>query len=68
MYKRQGQTIRLSDNNDQDTLDLFAYQEYTVVGIANSPCFLDLDRGTSALGDGTVYAFLLIPPEGFDSE
>ena len=30
-----GQTIRLSDNNDQDTLDLFAYQEYTVVGIAN---------------------------------
>ena len=63
-----GQTIRLSDANDQDTLDLFAYGEYTVVGIANSPCFLDLDRGTSALGDGTIYAFMLIPPEGFDSE
>lgn len=57
-----GQTIRLSDNNEQDTLDMFAYREYTVVGIAESPCYLDVDRGTSTLGDGTVYAFMLIPP------
>ena len=63
-----GQTIQLSDSNEEDTLDLFAYQEYTVVGLVNSPCYLDVDRGTSSLGDGTVYAYMLIPPEGFDSE
>ena len=32
------------------------------------PLYLDVDRGTSSLGDGTVDAFVLIPPEGFDSE
>lgn len=63
-----GQTIRLSDANNQDTLDLFAYDEYTVVGLVHSPLYLDVDRGTSSLGDGTVDAFVLIPPEGFDSE
>ena len=60
-----GQTIRLSDANDQDTLDLFAYDEYTVVGLVHSPLYLDADRGTSSLGDGTVDAFVLLPPEGF---
>lgn len=63
-----GQTIQISDHNDQDTLDLFAYREYTVVGLVHSPLYLDVDRGTSSLGDGTVDAFILIPAEGFDSE
>ena len=63
-----GQTIQLSEDNDQDTLDRFAYDAYTVVGLARSPLFLDVERGTSSLGNGTVDAFLLIPEDGFDSE
>lgn len=35
--ERLGQTIRLASANDPDTLDAFAFREYTVVGLVRSP-------------------------------
>lgn len=49
-----GQTIRLSDTNRQDTLDAFSRREFTVVGLATSPLYINQDRGTSSLGNGHV--------------
>ena len=63
-----GQTILVSDTNDTDTLDAFAYREYTVVGLADSPLYLDIARGTSSIGNGSITAFVLIPEEGFALE
>lgn len=66
--ERIGQTIRLADDNDADTLDAFTYPEYTVVGRVESPFYMDVQRGTSALGSGSVYGFVLIPEDGFHYE
>lgn len=63
-----GTTIVISDSNSEDTLDTFAYTEYTIVGICRSPMYLDISRGTTSLGSGSITGFVIIPEEGFDSE
>lgn len=63
-----GQTVTLSDENDADTLECFTYREYTVTGLAYSPLYLSVDRGTTSLGSGSLSGFVLLPPEGFDTE
>lgn len=63
-----GSRVTLSADNDPDTLDMFSHREYTVVGLVNSPCYINFTRGTTALGNGTVSAFFCIPPEGFDTD
>ena len=61
-----GQTITISDHGDGD--NLFACSEYTITGLVYSPFYLNIERGTTSLGDGSLDGFILIPPEGFDSE
>ncbi len=63
-----GTTITISNSNDEDTLDTFAYTEYTIVGICRSPLYLDISRGTTSLGSGSITGFIIIPEEGFNSE
>ncbi|MCD7732581.1 MAG: FtsX-like permease family protein [Oscillospiraceae bacterium] len=63
-----GTTIVISDSNNEDTLDTFAYTEYTIVGICRSPLYLDISRGTTSLGSGSVTGFIIILEEGFNSE
>ena len=63
-----GKTITLTSTNDDDTLDLFAYEEYELVGLAASPEYLNQERGTTSLGSGTVSCFCYIPAEGWDSD
>ncbi|MBQ5797371.1 MAG: FtsX-like permease family protein [Firmicutes bacterium] len=63
-----GTTIKVSDLNDEDTLDMLVYDEYTIVGLTKSPMYLNHDRGTASIGNGTLTAFLYVPKDGFDSE
>lgn len=63
-----GQTIEISDSNDEDTKKSFKYSTYTVVGLADSPLYIHTLRGTTSLGDGTLQGFVLIPEDGFDFE
>lgn len=60
-----GSNIFISANNDQDTIDSFKYNEYTVVGIADSSSYINFDRGTTSIGNGSVYGFAYIPESGF---
>lgn len=63
-----GQTIEISDSNDEDTKKNFKYSTYTVVGLADSPLYIHTLRGTTSLGDGTLQGFVLIPEDGFEFE
>jgi putative ABC transport system permease protein len=65
---RIGQKICLSDSNSQDTLDTFAYREYTVVGLCNAAAYINFDRGSTALGNGSVSGFIYLPLEGFATD
>lgn len=63
-----GQKIRLSDNNAEDDLDKFAYAEYTIVGIVQSPLYIQFERGSTSLGSGKLSGYFYIPLEGFDTD
>lgn len=39
--------------------------DFRVVGLAQSPLYISIDRGTSTLGDGSVACFVLLPEEAF---
>lgn len=45
--------------------DALIGETFTVTGIAHSPLYISLDRGTSSLGDGSVSGFVLLPRESF---
>ena len=47
---------------------VFAYDSYTIVGLCNSPQYLNMSRGTSTLGDGTVRGFLFLQEQGYDTD
>lgn len=61
-----GLVITVAEDNDDDLI--LAYDAYKVVGIANSPLYLNYERGTTSLGSGVLSGFVLIPQEGFDSD
>ena len=63
-----GTQITLTATNDEDTLELFTHETYTLVGLADSPEYLNHERGTTSLGSGTVSGFAYIPAEGWDSD
>ena len=63
-----GKTITVMRENDEDTLELLREERYTLVGLMHTPYFLNQDRGISALGGGSVGAFIYIPESGFDFE
>ena len=63
-----GTMLRIATTNDEETLDAFAYEEYTVVGLADSANYLNYDRGTSSLAGGSVYAFAYLPKAGFSTD
>ncbi len=63
-----GKTITVSSDNTDDTLDMLAYDTYTITGIADSPLYLNFERGSSSIGDGTISYFFMIPADGFSSD
>lgn len=63
-----GTVLRLSQSNNEDTFDSFAYDEYTIVGVVNSPLYMNRMRPSSKLGSGSSLAFVLIPADGFTME
>ena len=63
-----GQTIRLSDTNRQDTLDEFSRRDFTVVGLATSPLYINQDRGTSSLGNGHVSSCVYLLRDCFTAD
>ncbi len=63
-----GSKIVLSGDNDQDDLDSFRYTEYTIVGTGRSPLYVQFERGTTSLGNGSVSGFVYLLPEGFATD
>lgn len=60
-----GAVIRVAPENTDETKQLLAYPEYTIVGLARSPIYMNSERGTTGLGTGRLNGFIYIPEEGF---
>lgn len=70
MYSKDdiGSTIKLSKDNSEQTFDTFAYDEYTIVGLAYSVLYINMERGSSTLGNGSVKGYIYIPMNGFSTD
>lgn len=60
-----GQTVTVSALNDAETLESLTQRTFTVVGYVSTPLYMDMTRGNTALGNGTLSAYLYLPEEAF---
>ena len=61
-----GGVIRLSGDNTEENLEHFSHKEYTIVGLVQSPLYIQFERGNTSLGSGRLDGFAYLTPEGFD--
>lgn len=61
-----GTTVTISKTNDQDTLDAMTCEVFTIVGYVATPLYMDMNRGTTSVGNGSIETYLYIPQDGFD--
>ena len=65
---RIGDKLIIADETSESARKMFKYKEYTVVGTARTPVYMNFQRGTTDEGSGTVSYFVCALPEAFDSE
>ena len=63
-----GTILTLSEENDEDTDEMFKQKTFRIVGTVNSPYYANYERGTTSLGNGTIQGFMLIEREAFDCD
>ena len=52
-----GKEFIISDSNTDDVKDAFKYSTYKIVGRVQSPLYLNFERGTASVGNGSVSSF-----------
>ena len=63
-----GEKLIVSDSNFDSTLNELSFKELTVVGYVNSSYYINIERGTTSLGNGTVSGFIYVLPSAFKSD
>ena len=63
---RVGDHIELTDENDKDKLDDFKVKDFEIVGLVNTPIYLDYQRGSTDIGNGSLDTFFFIEKDAFD--
>ncbi len=63
-----GDIIRLKSGTKDSVSETLKTDTLEIVGLGNSPCYLSYGRGSTAIGTGSIDAFLAIPEETFDMD
>ena len=63
-----GVEVVISAGNESDALDALVYDAYTIVGYVASPLYMDMNRGTTSVGNGSLANCLYVPDEGIDMD
>ncbi len=61
-----GDSIIITDDNDKDKRKEFKVKEFKIVGTVNTPLYLDYQRGSTDIGNGSLYTFFFIDKDAFD--
>lgn len=61
-----GDRIEITDENDKDKLGDFKVKEFEIVGLVNTPIYLDYQRGSTDIGNGSLDTFFFIDRDAFD--
>ena len=60
-----GKTLTITQENDEDTLDAFKTHTFTIVGLVHSPLYINYERGSTKVGNGTLMGYFCILPEAY---
>lgn len=61
-----GQSLTLFTDAKQDPIsDFLSTDTYTIVGKVRTPYYITFERGSSAIGNGSVNSFVMVPEENF---
>lgn len=60
-----GSKIKLSSGTDTDISENLKNDEFTIVGILETPYYISTERGTTNIGNGKIDSFIMIPEENF---
>lgn len=63
-----GSKLIIADETSEDSLKMFKYREYTIVGTVRSTVYMNFQRGTTNEGSGSINYFVCALPGAFDSE
>ena len=61
-----GMQVHISDANEESTLDAIKSNSFTVVGYVASPLYMDMNRGSTSVGSGSLSSFFYVPAEALD--
>ena len=61
-----GTQVIISDANSQDSLDVLNETTFTIVGFVSTPLYMDMNRGTTSVGNGSLTNYYFVPEEAFD--
>lgn len=61
-----GTTVTISDTNKADALESVLVKSFTVVGYVATPLYMDMNRGTTSVGNGSLANCLYVLPEAMD--
>ena len=63
-----GSTVSFVSGTDEPITDTLTTGSFTIVGTATTPLYMDLERGSSEVGNGSNEFFFLVLPQAFSLE
>ncbi len=63
-----GTTITVTQDNTAESLEALRQKTFTVVGYVSTPLYMDLNRGSTTVGNGSLSGFVFVPGEVFDTD
>ena len=63
-----GTKITVSDSNAPDSLEKVVQKTFTIVGYVSSPLYMDMNRGTTSVGSGSLEDYFYVPKAALESD
>lgn len=63
-----GQQVVIQPTNDEDSLESVTERTLTIVGYVATPLYMDMNRGTTSVGSGSLAGFFYVPAGVLDLE
>ncbi len=63
-----GRTVVIQGGNEEDSLEAIGEHTLTVVGYVATPLYMDMNRGTTSVGNGSLSGFFYVPRQTLDMD
>ena len=63
-----GMQVSIQESNEEDALDSVLERTLTVVGYVATPLYMDMNRGTTSVGNGSLTGFFYVPEGVLDMD